>query len=233
MHPPRRYQAMDVDIVLPRRRRPPQLISGRTVSIRRVAGTCRAGGRREAGPTTIVGGGQCPFRCSRISAKVCDLLSRIDTGETASADSPFKIRSRDRMADVIEVRLSVSEPDADDELLRKLAGYLRDDLRESVADGTTQANHPSGATAAPDTRGMDLETVGTVLVTVQSSVEALSVIVSTAQSWLRRSPTPARRIRVQVGDRELELDAATPAQQQQIVDFFVSGRAADDNGEQA
>jgi len=137
------------------------------------------------------------------------------------------------MGDLIEVRLSVWEDAADDEVLRKLAGYLRDDLRESVAGETARANDPDGATAPAGTRGMDLETVGTVLVTIQSSVEVLTAIVAATQGWLRRSPTPSRRVRVKVGDREIELDAATPAQQQQLVDLFVAGPAADGNREQA
>jgi len=137
------------------------------------------------------------------------------------------------MGNVIEVRLSVWEEDADDEVLRKLAGYLRDDLRESVASEATSSNYPDGATAPLDTRGVDLETVGTVLVTVQSSVEVLALIVATAQNWLRRSPTPDRRVRVKLRDREVELDAATPAQQQQLVDLFAADAAAADDREQA
>lgn len=138
------------------------------------------------------------------------------------------------MGDVIDVRLSIYEEGADDEVLRRLAGYLKDDLCESEIGEAVRMDHPDGPAAPPDTRGVDLETVGAVLVTVQASVEALAVIATTVRNWLGRSPVPSRGITVRIGGYEIEVGAATPVQQQQLVDSFVAAVAAasDDNREQ-
>jgi hypothetical protein len=130
------------------------------------------------------------------------------------------------VADPMVVTIAVREPEAEAERLDRLADDLRDALNEAGVGGI---GRPSGGPAPAGTRG-DLETVGAVLVTAQTSVELLRVIVSTVREWLGRSRAPERTssIRVRIGDNEIEADGVTPEQQQKLIDAFLSAGGGDD-----
>lgn len=126
------------------------------------------------------------------------------------------------MDDVIEMTLSVTEPDADDHRLAVLADYLRNHLHE-LAVGELGAAR--GGVAPPGTRGTDLETIGTILVTVQSSVELVSAVITAVRGWLARGSAGTRTVKLKVGEAELELAAATPHQQDRLVNAFLAAVA--------
>ena len=63
--------------------------------------------------------------------------------------------------------------------------------------------------------------IGALLVQVKSSVPVITSVVSAVRSWLQRGTSPARSLKITVDGRTLELSAATPEQQQRIVEEFV------------
>ena len=130
------------------------------------------------------------------------------------------------MADQMQVTIAVREPDADADRLDGLTDDLRDALAEA---GVGRLSRPAGDPAPPGTRG-DLETVGAVLVTAQTSVELLRLIVTTVREWIGRSRAPGRTssVRVRIGDNEFEADGVTPEQQQQLIEAFVAAGGGDD-----
>ena len=130
------------------------------------------------------------------------------------------------MADQMQVTIAVREPDADADRLDGLTDDLRDALAEA---GVGRLSRPAGDPAPPGTRG-DLETVGAVLVTAQTSVELLRLIVTTVREWIGRSRAPGRTssVRVRIGDNEYEADGVTPEQQQQLIEAIVAAGGLDD-----
>ena len=139
------------------------------------------------------------------------------------------------MADHMQVTIAVREPDADADRLDGLTDDLRDALAEA---GVGRLSRPAGDPAPPGTRGDletigtrgDLETIGAVLVTAQTSVELLRLIVTTVREWIGRSRAPGRTssVRVRIGDNEFEADGVTPEQQQQLIEAFVAAGGGDD-----
>jgi hypothetical protein len=126
----------------------------------------------------------------------------------------------------MQVTIAVREPDADADRLDGLTDDLRDALAEA---GVGKLSRPAGDPAPPGTRG-DLETIGAVLVTAQTSVELLRLIVTTVREWTGRSRAPGRTtsVRVRIGDNEFEADGVTPEQQQQLIDAFVAAGGGND-----
>jgi hypothetical protein len=121
------------------------------------------------------------------------------------------------VADEMVVTIVVREPDADDDRLDGLA----DDLRDLA--GAARVGRPAGGPAPAGSRG-DLETIGAVLVTAQTSVELLRVIIATVSDWMARGRAAERTssIRLRIGDKEIEVDGATEDQQQKLIDAFLS-----------
>ncbi len=126
------------------------------------------------------------------------------------------------MADEMVVTIVVREPDADDDRLDGLADDLRDHLHDDLA-GAARVGRPAGGPAPAGSRG-DLETIGAVLVTAQTSVELLRVIIATVSDWMARGRAAERTssIRLRIGDKEIEVDGATEDQQQKLIDAFLS-----------
>jgi hypothetical protein len=119
-----------------------------------------------------------------------------------------------------DILVELFEPDLPDEQLDALAGSLRRELLSLDVDDVERA---TAGQAPPGSRGLELAAIGALLVKAQASSEMVAKVVSVLRGWLRASPaTPARTVRVTIGDNTLELGHATEAQQQQLVDEFVS-----------
>jgi hypothetical protein len=114
--------------------------------------------------------------------------------------------------------LEVSEHGADQERLEELAHSLRRDLLELDVDAVERL---SLGQAPPGSKGLDIAAAGAMIVVAKESVEMAARVMETIRSWLRRSPGPARTIKVTLNGQTLELSAATEAQQQQLVDKFL------------
>jgi len=117
-----------------------------------------------------------------------------------------------------ELTVELFEPGADLEVVDELTRALRLELLELDVDSVSPA---TAGPAPPGSRGVDIAVVGALLVQVAGSVEAISSLVTTVRSWLRRGSAPGRTLKISVDGRTLELTAATEAQQQQLVEEFV------------
>ena len=121
------------------------------------------------------------------------------------------------MAEQLTVELV--EPDADTEAVADLVHELRLELLQLDVDAVSPA---AAGPAPPGSTGVELAAVAALLVHLQSSVGAVSAIVSTVRSWLRRGTPPAgRTVKITVEGRTLELSAATVEQQDEIVQEFL------------
>ena len=117
-----------------------------------------------------------------------------------------------------ELKIELFEPGADAETLDQLTNDLRLELLELDVDSVS----PVSAGPAPeDSKGLELVAIGALLVHVKDSLPLVKSVVSVVRSWLLRGSSSGRSLKVTVDGRTLDLSAATPEQQQQIVDEFV------------
>ena len=117
-----------------------------------------------------------------------------------------------------ELRIELFEPDADTEEIDRLTSDLRLELLELDVDSVSQA---SAGPAPPDSKGLELAAIGTLLVYAKSSLPLVNAVVSAVRAWLRRDASSGRTLKVTVDGKTLELSAATADQQQQVVDEFL------------
>jgi Effector Associated Constant Component 1 len=116
-------------------------------------------------------------------------------------------------------------PDADDEELAELALRLRDDL-QALDVGPVQLSR--GGTAPAGAKSVDPIEWGTLLVAIGSS-PALLTLIRTANAWLARQRQG--RVRVKIGDDELELTGASTDDQRRLIDDWLARRGAEPGGD--
>jgi hypothetical protein len=122
-----------------------------------------------------------------------------------------------------ELRLELSEADADTERLDEITQQLREELLRLDVDSVTA---PSAGEAPPGSKGLELATIGALIVTLRGGVELAEKIVAVVRSWLRHAPpTSGRTVTMTVGGKTITF-TPTEAQQQQLVDQFVRALAA-------
>src|SRR5262245_39376678 len=122
-----------------------------------------------------------------------------------------------------EVRVYLSEEDADDERLETLAGYLRGELLKLDVDDVAalRVGQPP-----PGARVFDVVAVGGLLVTLGGSVDALRSVVDLIRGWLARGEGEgARYVRVEIDGDAIELSNATAAERKTLFDLFVASHA--------
>jgi hypothetical protein len=56
---------------------------------------------------------------------------------------------------------------------------------------------------------------------MQQSSELLIRVVGAVREWLKRDPEPARTVKLTIGDRTIELSAASSEQQDRLITEFV------------
>jgi membrane-associated two-gene conflict system component 1 (EACC1) len=112
------------------------------------------------------------------------------------------------------VRLEV-EADAGDEELDRLARRLRAELGELDVDVLAVAGDlPAGAKAA------DPVTIGSLVVAFSAAGGVFPGMLETLREWLGRQ-AGKHRIKVTVDGDTVELERATSAERQQLIDAFV------------
>lgn len=122
-----------------------------------------------------------------------------------------------------DLRVLLDEDGADPERLETLTGHLRRELDQLDVDGVRPL--PAGEAPA-GTRGLDAATVGGLLVALGQSATALVAVITAVRGWLARSPGPARTVRVELGGDVLELSQASAAEQDRLVELFLSRHTA-------
>ncbi|MBU2662630.1 hypothetical protein KOI35_03845 [Actinoplanes bogorensis] len=117
------------------------------------------------------------------------------------------------------LRLFLAEDGADPERLDGLTGQLRAELRRLDVDDVQTL--PGGA-PPPGTRAFDMQAVGAILVLLGQNPEVLRSVVTVVRGWLGRSDGTRRTVRLELGGDVLELSEASVAEQERLVDLFVS-----------
>jgi len=124
-----------------------------------------------------------------------------------------------------ELRLQLSEQAADAERLAALTGYLRRDLLRLDVE---QVTAPRAGDAPPGARAVDLNAVGALLVTLGQSADSLHSVVTVIRDWLRRGQDTRRTVRLELDGDVLELSQASPADQERLIELFVSRHGSGD-----
>jgi hypothetical protein len=117
-----------------------------------------------------------------------------------------------------QVRLQVSDEDADGAWLAELTSYLRSELLDLNVENVTVL---SDSPPPPGARAVDVAAIGALIVTLGQSADALQSVISLASSWLQRSARPSRMVRVEIGGDVLELSQASTAEQEQLVQLYI------------
>lgn len=129
------------------------------------------------------------------------------------------------MAD--EIRVELFDPEADATALDRDASALRDELLDiDEVDAVTAA---AVGPAPPGTRGLDLQALGTLVVTARPTVEVVVHVMSVLRGWLAsglHAGQTARSLKVTVNGQSLELSAATASEQQALVEQFIRAAGA-------
>ena len=121
-----------------------------------------------------------------------------------------------------ELRLLLAEEGADAERLERLTGFLRDELLQCDVQDVTplRAGEPP-----PGARAFDVLAVGGLLASLGRSAAGLRSIVSAVRAWLGRGGEPRRAVRLELDGDVLEISAATAADQDRLVELFISRHA--------
>lgn len=122
-----------------------------------------------------------------------------------------------------KLRLQISEEGADAERLARLTGYLRTELLQLDVEGVATAQ---GGEPPPGTRAVDVAAVGALLVALGQSAEGLRSVVSAIRDWLRRGDRTRRAVRLELDGDVLELSQADVADQERLIELFVSRHPA-------
>lgn len=121
-----------------------------------------------------------------------------------------------------ELTVELFEPGADDEELAGLTELLRQEILTLDVDSVTPVML---GPAPPDSKGLDVAAIGSILVMLQGGVELATKVMSAIKSWLGRASTPDRSLKLTMNGQTLELSAATAEQQQRLIDEFVQAAA--------
>jgi hypothetical protein len=124
--------------------------------------------------------------------------------------------------------IQLSEAGSDPGRLDELTTRLRDELLDLDVDGVERV---SGGPAPDGSRAIELVAIGALLVTMQQSGELVAKVVNTIRAWLKRDPEPTRKVQITLGDRTIELTAASNDQQDKLVaEFIRAGGGGKDGG---
>ncbi len=116
-----------------------------------------------------------------------------------------------------DITIELGETDADAELLEQLTYNLREELLETPVDSVAV---PTVGEAPEGSRALGIAAIGALLVNFAGSADALKQVVGVVRSWFNKKPAQ-RTLKITVGDKVLELSAATAEEQQELVDGFL------------
>lgn len=126
-----------------------------------------------------------------------------------------------------ELLVRIDEPDADDDRLEHLALGLREELLEVDVDDVRRLR---AGEAPAGTRGLELAAIGALLVSVKVSTETVGAVVRTIRGWLTRGTPEGRSVTVTIGDRTLQLQSASPDQQERLIEEFLRNLPQSNDG---
>jgi hypothetical protein len=116
------------------------------------------------------------------------------------------------------LRLRLSEDGADAERLDALTRHLRDELRGLDVEEVV----PLEETPAPEgSRGLEAASIGGLLLTL-ANPQAIAAVVGALKAWLSRGQSARREVRLEIEGEVLSLSGASNAEQERLVDLFLS-----------
>ena len=115
----------------------------------------------------------------------------------------------------VKVELAVDNADAEE--LDQLTANLRRELLQLDVDDVSRERE--GA-PPPGARAAELIALGSLIVAIGKAAGALSSVVRAVQGWVGRKPD--RKVRLEIDGDAIELSAASPEQQQQLVDEWLA-----------
>jgi hypothetical protein len=124
---------------------------------------------------------------------------------------------------VPQLTLRVVEQDGDAERLDVFARHLHQRLEE--LDDVEVSPAASGELLPQGARGVGVDVVGALLVTVSDIVAHLAPIVAAIQEWLHRTPELPRIVRLELDGDAIEISNASAAEEQRLVELFVARHA--------
>ena len=122
------------------------------------------------------------------------------------------------MGTTVEVRFD--ERGSDDARLDLLHRHLRQQLHE-VGALEVLPGAPPGAPVPENTRGLDVEALGTLMVAVLGS-GGLTALVASAREWLGRGTHGVRSVRIEIAGDVLELGGVTDREHDRLVALFLA-----------
>jgi hypothetical protein len=123
--------------------------------------------------------------------------------------------------------IELSEAGSDPARLDELTSRLREELLDLDVDDVERV---SAGEAPAGTRAIELAAIGALLVTMQQSGVLVAKVVNTIREWLKRDPEPTRAVKITLGDRTIELTAASSEQQDKLVAEFVRASSGGKDG---
>jgi hypothetical protein len=127
----------------------------------------------------------------------------------------------------VELRLQISEEEADAARLAEVTGYLRAELLQLDVENVTT---PQSGDVPPGARVVGVAAVGTLLVALGQSVDGLQSVVSAIRAWLRRGEGTRRTVRLELDGDTLELSQASAADQERLIELFVARHSTGEGG---
>lgn len=118
-----------------------------------------------------------------------------------------------------ELRLRISEDDADSARLAELTRYLRADLLQLDVDDVTAL---PGVAPPPGSRASGSAEISGLLVMLGQSADALRSVVAAVTAWAGRGGGSRRTVRLELDGDALELSQASAADQERLISLFVS-----------
>lgn len=121
-----------------------------------------------------------------------------------------------------ELRLQISEEGADAERLATLTSYLRTELLQLGVENVVAMQ---AGEVPPGARAFGAAAVGALLVALGQSADGLRSVLSVIGDWLRRGDRTQRSVRLELAGDALELSQASRADQERLIELFVSRHA--------
>ncbi|MFC3385881.1 hypothetical protein [Couchioplanes azureus] len=115
---------------------------------------------------------------------------------------------------VARITVVAGDPAASDEAAQRLMKELHG-LSEVVAV------EPAAIPGADGGRSVDALAVGALLLTMAATPEVLGTVLTYLVEWLQRQGNDRGMLKFRLGDKELEITNATPAERKRLIDAFL------------
>lgn len=118
--------------------------------------------------------------------------------------------------------IQITEDGAGAERLAVLSGYLRTELLQLDVEGVTSVHTGE---PPPGSRGLGIAAVGALFVAVGQAADGIRSVVLAIKDWLLRGDDTGRMVRLELNGDTLELSRASTADQERLIDLFISRHA--------